>query len=406
MRFSKLHQLIQGLFVIAGVTAVSGCATMGGSMANSSGMGYYEQGNYVAAANEFQSAMMSDPNNADYIANLAKSRMKMGDAAGSEQLYRQALTASPSHQPAYHGLAELMLTQGRSQEAQAMLTTWSATQPYIPESHVELAWLQRELGQTDAAADSLQKALEVNPSHSTALAHMGQYYEEIGQPQQAVAMYQQSLRSDWNQPDVHSRVAAASQAAGPASPMAATAMARGVHPYNVPRQQTAFGPPSPGSRRAQMAQAQMAQSQMAMAGNPMYGQMMPGQMAGPMSSQMAMSQGNGQGMMSANYAPSGWQQSTSPMMSMPTQTASFGSSMPMMDSSMESMSFPSETVVPSGTPFEIQTTPATKSAMSPTPDPAFSMNPSSVPATTVSLSNSKTPSTATASNEPPLVDAF
>lgn len=112
----------------------------------------------------------------------------------------------------------------------------------------------------------------MNPSHTTALAHLGQYYEESGHPDQAVAVYQRSLQSDWNQPEVHSRIAAASQSAGPGSPMAATAMARGVHPYSVPRQQTAFGPPSRGARMAQM---RMAQNQMGMGGNSMDG----GQMA-------------------------------------------------------------------------------------------------------------------------------
>jgi Tfp pilus assembly protein PilF len=398
MRSSRLRSLIQRLFVLAGITASGGCATMGGNMANSSGMGYYEQGNYVAAASEFQTAAMNDPSNPDFIANLAKARMKMGDAAGSEQLYRQALTIAPSHQPSYHGLAELMMAQGRGQDAQAMMTTWSATQPYVAESHVELAWLQREMGQTDAAAQSLQKALEVNPSHATALAHMGQYYEEIGRPDQAVAMYQHSLSSDWNQPEVHSRIAAASQSAGSASPMAATAMARGVHPYNIPRRQTAFGPPSPGAQRAQM---QMAGSQMAMAGNPMVGQMLPG----PMSNQMAMSPNMNQGVMSAQHAPSGWQQSPSQMPA-PTSWASFGTSAPQLNQPADPTSWPAESAMPEEALFDLKSTPSPETALAPTPDPAFSAAVSSTPATQISWTQSRTPDTATASNEPPLVDAF
>lgn len=403
MRSSRLRQLIQSLFVLSGITSVCGCATMGGNMANSSGMGYYEQGNYVAAASEFQAAAMSDPSNPDYIANLAKSRLKMGDAAGSEQLYRQALTIAPSHQPSYHGLAEVMIAQGRGQEAQAMMTTWSATQPYVAESHVELAWLQREMGQTDAAAQSLQKALQVNPSHATALAHMGQYYEEIGQPDQAVAMYQHSLSSDWNQPEVHSRIAAAAHSAGATSPMAATAMARGVHPWNVPRQQTAFGPPSPGAQRAQMqmAQTQMAMSGNSMSGNPMVGQMMPG----PMSNQMAMSPNMNQGMMSAQYPPSGWQQAA-PQMPAPTAWASFGTGAPEMNQSTDPMSWPAESTMPGEATFDLKSTPSPETAISPTPDPAFSASPASTQATQISWTESSTPANATASNEPPLVDAF
>jgi hypothetical protein len=301
----------------------------------------------------------------------------------AERYYRQALTIDPSHQPSYHGLAELMMDQGRGQEATAMLSTWAGTQPYIAESHVELAWLQRELGNNSGAVQSLERALDVNPNHATALAHMGQYYEEAGQLDEAVAYYQDSLHADWNQPEVHSRMAAASTGAGAESPMAATAMARGVHPYSIPRQQTAFGPPSAG---AQMAQMQMMQTQMAMSGNPMYGSQMSGsqmygsQMYGQtMPGQMAMSQPGPSGSMSAGsmsaHYPSmssGWQPSNSPMTSMPTQTASFGEQMPMMSQPSETMTWPAGTTMPSDMPFEIPSAPASKTAVAPTPDPAFS----------------------------------
>ena len=409
MRSFRLHLHLPCLVVLIAINA-AGCTTMNGYATNSSGMGYYEQGNYMAAANEFQQAMMANPANPDYVANFAKAKMKMGDSQGAEHLYRQALTMAPSHQPSYHGLAETMMAQGRSDEAANLLTTWAGTQPYVAESHIELAWLQREMGQSDAAAQSLQRALQVNPGHTTALAHMGQYYEENGQPDQAVAVYQRSLQSDWNQPEVHSRIAAASQSAGPASPMAATAMARGVHPYNVPRQQTAFGPPSRG---AQMAQMRMAQTQMAMSGNSTYG------------GQMAAAPGMNQSMMSAYYAPSdqqmresmptsgGWQPADSIMNVSPDQTASMsfgngvpGTGMPEMQPSGEEWSF--ESTTPAATPSAVPQNSTPSTAVAPTPDPAFSETESSTNVSNVSWSpsSSKTPIAGSPSNELPLVEAF
>lgn len=233
---------LAGTALSASVLCFSGCYNMNGYMLNASGMNLYDQGNYALAAQDFQTAVANNPQNPDYVSNLAKARMKLGDGTGAEQMFRQALTTNPGHQPSYHGLSELMLAQGRSQEATQMLQTWAATQPYVAESHVEMAWLQRELGQSDAAAQSLQAALQANPNHPTALAHLGQFYHDNGQPQQAVAMYQRSLQADWDQPHVHNRLAAVAQSTGANHPMGQIAMARGVHPHSIPRQELAFGP--------------------------------------------------------------------------------------------------------------------------------------------------------------------
>jgi len=240
-RPASLSGCLAGLTIL---TLFSGCYSMNGYMMNSSGQALYNQGNYSMAAAEFQKAVASAPNNPDYTANLARTRYKMGDVSGAEQLYRQNLMASPSHQPSYHGLAELMVAQGRGAEATSMLSSWSATQPYVAESHLEMAWLQKELGQPDAAAQSLQQALQVNPGHPKALAHLGEFYQQNGQHQQAAAMYQQSLQAQWNQPEVHSRLTAATAAAGPTHPVNAAALAQGATPPGYgPRRMAQARPP-------------------------------------------------------------------------------------------------------------------------------------------------------------------
>lgn len=217
------------------LTLISGCTSLNGYMMNSSGQAFYENENYAMAAVEFEKAVASAPANPDYTANLARTRFKMGDAAGAEQIYRHTLTTSPGHQPSYHGMAELLVAQGRQQEATAMLSTWSATQPYVAESHLELAWLQKEMGRPDAAAQSLQMALRVNPGHPKALAHLGEIYQDQGHTNQAIAMYQQSLQADWQQPQIQARLSNAIATAGPSHPVNATAMARGAQPQG-------FGP--------------------------------------------------------------------------------------------------------------------------------------------------------------------
>ncbi|MFO0533336.1 MAG: tetratricopeptide repeat protein [Planctomyces sp.] len=349
-----LPQIIRGLSLLTVSALLAGCSSMGGNMANSSGMSYFERGNYMAAGEQFQRALASDPDNPDYMANLARVRMTAGDAMGAEQLYRQALTVQPSHQPAYHGLAELMVAQNRGQEATAMLSTWASSQPYNAEPQIELAWLQRELGNHQESGQALQKALQINPGNSTALAHLGQHYHDIGQPEMAVTMYQQSLRSDWNQPDIHARLANASQSAGASTAMGATAMGRGMHPGEIPRQQMAFGMPNGA------------------------GQFGPA--AGPPGSRSAMlpfPQGSG----------SGWQPSPTPWV-VTSGPAPTNASAMMPQNGQIIMNGDAGTMLPGTvtmpmTPGTPQPAPATAS---PVPDPAFSSMPGGAPTTAATVS--------------------
>ncbi|MFM7055472.1 MAG: tetratricopeptide repeat protein [Planctomycetota bacterium] len=401
---SQRHRAIQGIFGLAGACLLAGCGSLGGNVANSSGMGFYERGNYSAAAQEFQLALQNDPGNPDYMANLAKVKMKQGDAHGAEQLYRQALTAAPSHQPSYHGLSELMLTQGRSNEAQAMLTTWAGAQPYSPEPHIELAWLQRQTGQSAGAAQSLQRALQINPNHAVAMAHLGEYYEGAGRPDQAATMYQQSLQADWNQPDVHSRLAGVSQSAGTANPMVATAMARGVHPWDLPRQGSAFGPPSQGAQMARMQNQMQMQAQLR--NQFVQHPQMPGFGTTPQIASLPWQSGSmsGSGMPAGSYF-------SSPAVNGPGSPMNFG---PGGGWTVSGSPQPFE--IPGGSAATVMG-PATGSG--PVPDPAFSTGSGSgagpapsgpvasgVPISTISLNAQAATAGLSSGSESPLVEAF
>ena len=195
-------------FALSVVVVLNGCSQMTSVALNRSGMKYFEDGYYDQARAEFARAVAENPQNATYMSNLAHATEKSGDLAAAEQIYQYALNADPGHQPAYHGLADLLVTQGRNGEAAQILQRWAATEPYRAEPHVEMAWLQRQLGDPVAASQSLQQALNVNPAAPNALTHLGQYYEDMGQKQTALNLYQQSVQTDWNQPQVHNRISA------------------------------------------------------------------------------------------------------------------------------------------------------------------------------------------------------
>ncbi len=199
----RIRRLILPLIV-----AVAGCNAMSASMNNEVGKNYYKAGNYSMAKDEFQRAVINDPQNADYIHNLAAAHKKQGKLSEAEQLYRQAILVNPEHQPSYHSLALLLNEQGRNAESITMMQTWKESQPYNAEPYIELAWMQREQGNLAEAERLLQQSLKIRPGNAVATAQLGQIYEDTGQKDRALAMYQRSRFARWNQPRVESRIAA------------------------------------------------------------------------------------------------------------------------------------------------------------------------------------------------------
>lgn len=261
-------RLLGSLHVICGgwlAFTLTGCSLMSSHFMNDSGIANYNKGNYTKARQEFQKAVADNPQNADFVSNLAASMRKQGDMPNAEWTYKHALNIDPTHQPSYHGLAELMVEQDRHAEANELLTTWANTQPRDASAHVEVAWLHRELGDPQRAETSLRRALTAEPNHPVALAHLGQLYHDIGQPAQAVAFYQRSLHSDWHQPQVQSRLAALQENDKPGLPTMAMAsqphpmMAARVSPYGPQWRNAMAGPPM----MAQMQQQQIYLPQVA-----------------------------------------------------------------------------------------------------------------------------------------------
>ena len=183
-----------------------GCQGTTGMAMNRSGMRQYKRGNYAQARHQFAQAIAHNPANPDYRHNLAMALQKQGDPVSAEKIFRHNLTIDAMHQPTYHSLAQNLLVQGRPAEAQDLILGWADTQPYVPEANVELAWIQRETGNTAGSEQALMNALKADPANPTALAHLGQYYQETGRSDQAAAYYQRSLTAKWDQPEVQSRL--------------------------------------------------------------------------------------------------------------------------------------------------------------------------------------------------------
>ena len=204
LSMNSMCRIVAGFVLLL---VLCGCRTPQGVVMNNSGKGYMEKRHFVMARHEFSRALAAEPCNAEYRHNLAMAIQEQGDAAGAEALLRKNLTIDATHQPTYHSLAALLHKQGRTDEAMGLLQTWADTQCWTVAPRLELAWLYREMGQYSQAEQELCRALQIDNNNPYVLAHLGQAYQDMGQPQQAAFYYRRSLVEKPGQMEVRSRLA-------------------------------------------------------------------------------------------------------------------------------------------------------------------------------------------------------
>lgn len=201
---------IVGVLWVAIAASLCGCSPVSpinGWVMNESGQAYYERGQYALARGEFERALMDRPYSPDYAFNVAAAMDKQGDHMAAEKMYRHALTLDPGHQPAYHGMAAMMLEDGRTAEANDLINTWAATQPYSPEAATELGWIKGEQGDLEGADRELRRALRENPRHTRAMTQLGRIHGKSGRRSDAAAEYARSLFMDPQQADAQAELA-------------------------------------------------------------------------------------------------------------------------------------------------------------------------------------------------------
>lgn len=206
---------INGLALAGILFGLFGCGGFNAQSRNSEGVKLFQQARYQEAAKEFQEATYADPNNADGYYNLAATYHRIGkvehrqaDLEQAETYYNLCLDRNGNHTECYRGLAVLLAEQGRTEEAFRLVDGWVQRQPNVADAKIELARLNDEFGNRQAAKDRLLEALEIQPDNARALTALGKIREDAGEAAQALANYQRSLLQDNRQPQVASRVSA------------------------------------------------------------------------------------------------------------------------------------------------------------------------------------------------------
>ena len=182
---------------------------------NREGVRQYQLGRTHDAIQRFQTALSTNPRDADAYYNLAATYYNLsrqnGDRALMQQaegLYHQCLDFNPNHVACHRGLASLLVDTDRQQSAFTLMQRWAQRNYASPEPRIELARLYEEFGDKDTAVQHLSDALHIDANNSRAWSALGRLREQRGEYAQALADYQRSYALNRYQPGVGTRIAA------------------------------------------------------------------------------------------------------------------------------------------------------------------------------------------------------
>jgi tetratricopeptide (TPR) repeat protein len=225
-----------------GVNAAVSAQTVRGRMA-------VQSGNLDEALEAFKQAAELQPKNPANYFNLALLHLRRNDLSEAEKAFDQVIALDPTEGDAYLPLADLLEKSGREQEAietyerlialgQGPLTTRAQVRlhllkgvlfgrqqrfddarsefeevvrldPQEKMGYFNLALAHLKAKDAYAAADTLKKAVEIDPSDTAIRLRLASLYEELGRPYDALDLYQGVLEGGGEEPfleDIQERI--------------------------------------------------------------------------------------------------------------------------------------------------------------------------------------------------------
>jgi Tfp pilus assembly protein PilF len=173
---------------------------------NEDGVFLYRRGRYAEAQESFQAALKLQPESADLHYNVGQCHDNLGESAQAEQLYKECLQRAPDHAECRHALAQLLIHEGRQQDAVEMVGSWLGRSRQLAAPYAEDGWLYLQHHEPNSAIGRFQQALDKDANDVRALTGMARAYEDLHYPDRALVLYQRALVVQPHQPEVEERV--------------------------------------------------------------------------------------------------------------------------------------------------------------------------------------------------------
>ncbi|MBF0284402.1 MAG: co-chaperone YbbN [Magnetococcales bacterium] len=149
------------------------------------------------------------PSEADNLAAQGVMLEQEGATAEAFACYRQALEHDPKHDESLLGMARVLMTSGRPQEAAAFIERLSPLMAHSPDVKAILAQLafSNAANPDDEALDALRRAVETTPGDLAARMELGRALVGIGRYEEAMEQFLAVVRQDRQFDEAAGRVA-------------------------------------------------------------------------------------------------------------------------------------------------------------------------------------------------------
>ncbi len=150
-----------------------------------------EEKQFAAAYSVLKSAIEQNPNDWDFVYDMAMVVEKMGNLAEMERLLRSIIASKPDYHHAYNALGYSLADRGHLlPEAKQLILKaleYAKADPFIMDS---LGWVEFRSGNHEEAIRILQSAFNSKPDAEIA-AHLGEVMWTMGKRQEAIEIWKQ-----------------------------------------------------------------------------------------------------------------------------------------------------------------------------------------------------------------------
>ena len=166
----------------------------------------HHQGGRLAEAEEiYREILRHDPQHPHALHLLGLVAHQGGDHAGAVELMSRAIAIESSVAFFHSNLGEALAAVGQLDAAAGALRR-AIELGNLPQAHYNLGNVLREMGRLDAAAESFEKSIRLRPEHALSHNNLGIVRQEQGRTREAIELFREAMRLDPHDAEAHSNM--------------------------------------------------------------------------------------------------------------------------------------------------------------------------------------------------------